>query len=112
MHEDSMIPKRIRAWAQHRPHSPSRWAIRRHKACYFCKHVTSAHAEFGGGNSQYLAKSSPCAGPSAGAEVARLGKWRVWCLLGECSVGCNCVHEFTQVLTNERRGNCGVMSFG
>ena len=28
-----------------------------------------------------LAKSSPCAGPSAGAENARLRKWRVWCLL-------------------------------
>ena len=33
------------------------------------------------GNSQGLAKSSPCAGPSAGAEVVCcLRKWRVWCL--------------------------------
>ena len=34
------------------------------------------------GNSQSLAKSSPYAGPSAGAEVARLRKWRVRRLLG------------------------------
>ena len=33
------------------------------------------------GNLQCLAKSSPCAGPSAGTEVARLRKWHVWCLL-------------------------------
>ena len=33
-----------------------------------------------GGNSQCLVKSSPYAGPSAGAEVARLRKWQVWCL--------------------------------
>ena len=32
-------------------------------------------------NAQCLAKSSPCAGPSAGTEVARLRKWHVWCLL-------------------------------
>ena len=32
-------------------------------------------------NSQCLAKSSPYAGSSAGAEVARLRKWHVWCLL-------------------------------
>ena len=30
--------------------------------------------------SQCLARSSPYAGPSAGAEVARLRKWHVWCL--------------------------------
>ena len=32
-------------------------------------------------NSQCLAKSRPCAGPSAGTVVARLQKWHVWRLL-------------------------------
>ena len=35
------------------------------------------------GNSQCLAKSSPYAGPSAGAEVPRFTKWHVWCLLAD-----------------------------
>ena len=43
--------------------------------------ATSAPAELGGEISPCLAKSSPYAGPSAGAEVARLRKWHVWCLL-------------------------------
>ena len=34
-------------------------------------------------NSQYLAKSSPYEGHSAGTEVAGLRKWHVWCLLGD-----------------------------
>ena len=42
--------------------------------CHFC--ACRARRE----TSQCLAKSSPYAGPSAGAEVARLRKWHVWCL--------------------------------
>ena len=42
--------------------------------------VTSAPAELGG-EIQCLAKSSPYASPSAGAEVAHSQKWHVWCLL-------------------------------
>ena len=38
-------------------------------------------------NSQCLAKSGPYAGPSAGAEVARLRKWHVWCLRAMVSAG-------------------------
>ena len=43
--------------------------------CHFC----ACRARRG--NSQRLAKSSPYAGPSAGAESARLWKWHGWCLL-------------------------------
>ena len=43
--------------------------------------VTSAPAELGAEIHKRLAKSSPYAGLSAGAEVARLRMWHVWCLL-------------------------------
>ena len=51
--------------------------VRFPRTCHFC----TCRARRG--NSQRLAKSSPHAGPFAGAEVARLRKWHVWCLLGE-----------------------------
>ena len=47
----------------------------RSQTCHFCA------CRVRRGNSQRLAKSSPYAGFSAGAEVARLRKWHVWCLL-------------------------------
>ena len=43
-------------------------------ACHFC----ACRARRG---NSHLAKSRPYAGLSAGAEVARLPKWHVWCLL-------------------------------
>ena len=42
-------------------------------------HVCACRARRG--NSRRLAKSRPYTGPSAGAEVARLRKWHVWCFL-------------------------------
>ena len=44
------------------------------QTCHFC----ACRARRG--NSRSIAKSSPYAGPSAGAEVAHLWKWHVWCL--------------------------------
>ena len=50
-----------------------------HETCHFC----ACRARRG--TWQRLAKSSPYACPSAGAEVARLLKWHVWCLLDSCT---------------------------
>ena len=44
------------------------------QTCHFCA------CRVRRGNSLCLAKSSRYAGPSAGAEVACLRKWHVWCL--------------------------------
>ena len=72
----------------YRPSSTSQSAtqreeqLRRHQTRDFGEHAASALAELAGDNSQRLAKSSTFAGASAGAEVARLRKWHVWCLLG------------------------------
>ena len=44
------------------------------KTCHFCG------CRVRRGDSQRLAKSSPYAGPSAGAEIACLRKWHVWSL--------------------------------
>ena len=56
---------------------------RRHQTRDFGEHATSAPAELGGkihNVSRNRARTQVL--PSAGTEVARLHKWRVWCILG------------------------------
>ena len=52
------------------------------------------------GNSQRLAKSSLCAGPSAGTEVARFRKWHFWCLLGQCALYNNIILVMIMLRSN------------
>ena len=57
-----------------KPHKP-----RRHQTCYFRKPATSAPAEFGW-TIPNVSRNRARTQVSAGAEVARLWKWHVWCL--------------------------------
>ena len=85
--------QRPSADTQAAPNVPLPWK------CHFCA------CKARGRNSPRLAKSSPYASPSAGAEVASLRQWHVWCLLGKVQV------RLHPELVIEREQCCGAKRF-